>query len=66
MSRHGSIYTQQEVEEFYSKNGNSVNCLCSQSPILVYRKTGKAVIEDTIKRMEAQKKAYQMARGIAA
>ena len=66
VSRHGSIYTQQEVEKFYSENGNSIQCLCSQSPILVYRKTGKAVIDDTIKRMEAQKKAYQMARGVAA
>lgn len=61
VSRHGQIYTQQEVEEFYSKNGNSINCLCSQSPILVDKKTGKPLIDDTVKRMDEQRKKYQAA-----
>lgn len=62
VSRHGSIYTQQEVEKFYSENGNSISCLCSQSPVLVNRKTGNPVIDDTINRMKKQKEAWQMSR----
>ncbi|WP_276756558.1 phage minor head protein [Pseudoalteromonas marina] len=59
VSKHGGIFTQQEVEEFYSKNGNSIQCLCSQSPILVDKKTGKPLIDDTVKRMDEQRKKYQ-------
>ena len=59
VSKHGGIFTQQEVEEFYSKNGNSIFCLCSQSPILVDKKTGKPLIDDTVKRMDGQRKKYQ-------
>lgn len=59
VARHGSIYTQQEVELFYSERGNSVNCLCSQSPILVDRETGEPVNEKVIERMKEQKKAWQ-------
>jgi len=59
VSRHGHIFTQQEVEKFYSENGNSVNCLCSQSPILVDKKTGKPLIDDTVKRMDEQREKYQ-------
>lgn len=59
VSKHGEIYTQQEVEQFYSERGNSINCLCSQSPVLVNRKTGEAVIKETIERMKKQKAIWQ-------
>lgn len=59
VSRHGQIYTQQEVEKFYSEGAESINCLCSQSPILVDKKTGKPLVEDTVKRMDEQRKKYQ-------
>ncbi|QDP52598.1 MAG: hypothetical protein Tp185DCM00d2C31949991_52 [Prokaryotic dsDNA virus sp.] len=59
VSRHGSIYTQQEVEKFYSIGASSINCLCSQSPILVDSKTGEPLIDDTVKRMKEQKEKYQ-------
>ena len=49
-TRHSQIYTPDEVREFYSKNGNAINCLCSQSPILINRKTRETLQEDLIKR----------------
>lgn len=51
VARHGKIFTPDEVEEFYSKNGNPINCLCSQSPILINRKTREVLKEDLLKRM---------------
>jgi SPP1 gp7 family putative phage head morphogenesis protein len=63
VAKHGQIYSMQEVEEFYSENGNSINCLCSQSPILVNRKTGEAVMKDLIKKMRQQKDAWRAGVG---
>lgn len=40
---HGKVKTNEWVEEFYMKDGNAINCLCSQSPVLVNKKTGKPV-----------------------
>lgn len=34
-SRHGRIYTAEEVETFYAENGNRYNCYCSQIPVLL-------------------------------
>lgn len=34
-SRHGRIYTRQEIDDFYSRDGNAINCLCSVRSILV-------------------------------
>lgn len=34
-SRHGKIYTTDEVKDFYSENGNKFNCYCSQIPALL-------------------------------
>lgn len=33
--RHGRIYTQEQVRDFYSKDGNQINCKCSQRSVLV-------------------------------
>ena len=35
MSRHGKLYTVDEVEQWYSVDGNRYRCRCHQSPILV-------------------------------
>lgn len=59
VSRHGEIYDMQEVEEFYTEAANSIQCMCSQSPILVNRKTGAAVIQSVIDKMKLQKKAWR-------
>lgn len=58
-SRHGSVYTTDEVQEFYSKDGNSIQCLCSQSPILVNKKTGEVLQDSLLKRMKKQKEAWR-------
>ncbi|WP_376788190.1 phage minor head protein [Klebsiella pneumoniae] len=33
-SRHGKVYTTEEVRDFYAENGNRYNCYCSQIPVL--------------------------------
>lgn len=34
-SRHGKVYTSEEVRDFYAENGNRYNCYCSQIPVLL-------------------------------
>lgn len=34
-SRHGKVYTTEEVRDFYAMNGNRYNCYCSQIPVLL-------------------------------
>jgi len=34
-SRHGLLYTQEEVREFYSQGGEQINCKCSQASVAV-------------------------------
>ncbi len=34
-SRHGKVYTTEEVRDFYAENGNRWNCYCSQIPVLL-------------------------------
>lgn len=34
-SRHGKVYTTEEVRDFYAVNGNRYNCYCSQIPALL-------------------------------
>ncbi len=37
-SRHGHTYTRAEVQEFYARDGNAINCKCTQVAILVDEK----------------------------
>lgn len=64
IARHGKIHTQNEDEQFYSVNGNSIQCLCSQSPVLVNRKTGETIQEDLLIRMDKQRKSFQKVHGL--
>lgn len=36
--RHGRLYTSEEVRDWYSLNGNAINCKCSQVTVLVDEK----------------------------
>lgn len=57
-SRHGRFYTPEEIEDFYSQNGNRYNCHCAQTPALLM--DGKPVIlESSQERMDKQKEAWQ-------
>lgn len=58
MRRHGNLYTDDEVTEFYSRDGNQINCLCSISSVTI-GKDGEPIFgEKLIGRMkDARKKA---------
>jgi hypothetical protein len=61
--RHGRTYTREEVEEFYSKDGNSFFCYCSQTPVLI--EDNKPVISKmAIKRMNAEKSKWEKSQGM--
>lgn len=56
-SRHGKLFTVDEQTEFYARPGEAINCLCSQSSVIVEDGepvTGKKLLE----RMEKQRKAF--------
>lgn len=61
--RHGRLFTRAEVTDFYSKNGNSINCFCSQTPVVV-DENGNAFMTKIISKMEAQEKRWMQAQGI--
>lgn len=56
---HGEVKTTEFVQEFYSKDGNAIFCMCSQSPILVNKKTGEVLQDSLLKRMKKQKEAWR-------
>lgn len=35
LSRHGKLYSEEEVRDFYSRDGNAINCMCTQTSVLV-------------------------------
>jgi hypothetical protein len=61
--RHGRLFTRAEVAEFYSKNGNSINCFCSQTPVVV-DENGNAFMTKIISKMEAQEQRWMQSQGI--
>ena len=56
IERHGKTFTTDNVRQFYSVNGNSINCLCSQSTVLVNKKTGEVLQQALLDRMAKQRK----------
>ena len=62
-SRHGNIYTRAEVTEFYSKNGNSINCRCSQVPTVV-DENGDAFAKKIFDKMAKQEERWMQSHGI--
>lgn len=61
--RHAHLYTNEEVRDWYSKDGNSINCKCSQQSVLVDA-DGKPEYPDTISKLKQEYKSMQ-ARGYA-
>lgn len=57
-ARHGRLYETQEIREFYTRDGNSINCRCSSTSILI-DKEGKPLQERVIKRARAARKRYE-------
>lgn len=58
-SRHAKTFTAREILEFYAKDANEINCLCSSSPILVNKKTGAIFQEDSVEQMRKEREDYQ-------
>ena len=56
--RHGRLYSTQEVREWYTQDGNAVNCKCTQVSMLV-DKEGKPLQERVIDRARAASKRYE-------
>ena len=57
-ARHGELFTQKEVREFYTVNGNAVNCLCTQASV-VLGEDGKPLSTRSIERAKAQRKQFK-------
>lgn len=56
-ARHAKIYTREEVEEFYSRSGESCNCKCGQSEILVDEQ-GNPLSPGIVERAKRRKLRY--------
>ncbi len=56
--RHGRFFTTDEVREFYSINSNAINCLCSQSPVLVNKRTGEVLQQALLDRMTKRRDKF--------
>lgn len=56
-TRHGKIYTIEQIREFYSVNGNAINCYCSQAEILL-NEDGSPVTSRTVDRMKKQREKF--------
>jgi hypothetical protein len=61
--RHGNLYTRAEVADFYSKNGNSINCRCSQVPTVV-DENGNAFMTKVMEKMSKQEGRWMQSQGL--
>lgn len=57
-SRHGRVYTTEEVRDFYAENANRYNCYCAQVPALL-DDNGKLFNEGLSDKLSAERKAWK-------
>ena len=57
-SRHGKVYTTEEVRDFYAENGNRYNCYCAQVPALL-DDNGNLFNEGLSDKLTAERKAWK-------
>lgn len=57
-SRHGKVYTTEEVRDFYAENGNRYNCYCSQIPVLL-TDDGQIYNEGLAEKLAAERKKWK-------
>ncbi len=62
-SRHGNYYTEQENNQFYSRDGNAIHCRCTQIFVVV-DKDGNPRDPKFRERLESQKKRYNEKEGL--
>lgn len=58
MERHSRLFTAEECREWWAKDANSINCLCSTIEVFV-DDNGEPLAKGIIKRAEAIKEKYQ-------
>lgn len=63
-SRHGEVYSIQDVKDFYSESKNSINCFCAQT-VMVVDEEGNLLTTKLQKTMLKQKERWQASQGIA-
>lgn len=56
--KHGRLFTRDEVADFYSRDANQINCVCSQVST-VLDENGEPLDPDFVKRIQADGKKYQ-------
>jgi SPP1 gp7 family putative phage head morphogenesis protein len=61
-ARHANLYESQEVREFYSRDGNAINCRCGLTNVVVDSE-GKPIVDRAIPRAKAVKAKYMAAQG---
>lgn len=57
VARHGKVFTPEEVEEWYSQNGNRYRCYCSQIPVIL-DDDGKVVNPGLIERLAQERQQW--------
>lgn len=55
--RHGKLYTPGEVRDFYERDGNAINCRCSQTEA-VLGKDGRPLSKKLLERLAEQRKKF--------
>lgn len=61
-SSNGQVYTKEQVDSFYSVNGNAINCYCNQVPVLWNRRTGEILQGDLQQQMMQRSKEWEEAK----
>ena len=56
--KHGLVYSQEEVREFYSVDGNAINCKCSQTPTLLDEDGNPEVGDRLRSRLREQRREF--------
>lgn len=56
-SRHGKVFTTEDVRDFYAENGNRYNCYCSQIPVLL-NDDGSIFNEGLAEKLTKERKAW--------
>lgn len=59
-SRHGEVYTTEQVKAFYAEGGNRYNCYCSQIPVLL-NEDGSIFNEGLADKLAAERKQWPKA-----
>ncbi|MHA8831134.1 phage minor head protein [Klebsiella pneumoniae] len=59
-SRHGKVYTTEQVRDFYAENGNRYNCYCSQIPVLL-NDDGSIFNEGLAEKLNKEREQWKLA-----